>query len=197
MLIGKSPEKSRIQWDSLKSLKLIEVGNLANGAIGISQESGGRGDILVKSSLANGAIGISQKSRGDILVKSMRYCNGVMESVGSVVSNNSRLGMGKVLSQERAGGGHSPNSLEDRGVRRGNRGLFGTTFADLSDFRGSDWGGDRNGWGTGLTYKSSSLIQCFIDTVKPRERRCNFLPSYVRTPKFQPSTNLSINHNAP
>ena len=120
-----------------------------------------------------------------------------MESVGSVVSNNSRLGMGKVLSQERAGGGHSSNSLEDRGVRRGNRGLFGTTFADLSDFRGSDWGGDRNGWGTGLTYKSSSLIQCFIDTVKPRERRCNFLPSYVRTPKFQPSTNLSINHNAP
>lgn len=168
MLIGKSPEKSRIQWDSLKSLKLIEVGNLANGAIGISQESGGRGDILVKSSLANAAIGISQKSRGDILVKSMRYCDGVMESVGSVVSNNSRLGMGKVLSQERAGGGHSSNSLEDSGVRRGNRGLFGTTVADLSDFRGSDWGGDRNGWGTGLTYKSSSLIQCFIDTVKPR-----------------------------
>ena len=166
MLIGESPEKSRIQWDSLKSLKLIEVGNLANGAIGISQESGGRGDILVN--LANAAIGISQKSRGDILVKSMRYCDGVMESVGSVVSNNSRLGMGKVLSQERAGGGHSSNSLGDRGVRRGNRGLFGTTFADLSDFRGSDWGGDRNGWGTGLTYKSSSLIQCFIDTVKPR-----------------------------
>ena len=168
MLIGKSPEKSRIQWDSLKSLKLIEVGNLANGAIGISQESGGRGDILVKSSLANGAIGISQKSRGDILVKSIycRYCDGVMESMGSVMSNNSRLGMGKVLSQERAGGGHSSNSLEDRGVRRGNRGLFGTTFADLSDFRGSDWGCDRNGWGTGLTYKSSSLIQCFIDTVK-------------------------------
>jgi hypothetical protein len=70
MLVRKSPEKSRIQWNSLKSLKLIEVGNLANGAIGISQESGGRGDILVKSSLANGAIGISQKSRGDILVKS-------------------------------------------------------------------------------------------------------------------------------
>ena len=141
MLIGKSPEKSRIQWDSLMSLKLIEVGNLANGAIGISQESGGRGDILVKSCLANAAIGISQKSRrdilvksclanasigisqksrGDILVKSMRYCDGVMESVGSVVSNNSRLGMGKVLSQERAGGGHGSNSLEDRGVCRGN-----------------------------------------------------------------------------
>ena len=172
MLIGESPEKSRIQWDSLKSLKLIEVGNLANGAIGISQESGGRGDILVKSSLANGAIGISQKSRGDILVKSIycRYCDGVMESVGSIVSNNSRLGMGKVLSQERAGGGYSPNSLENSSVGRsnGSRGLFGTTVADLSDFRGSDWGGDRNGWGTGLTYKSSIFIQSFIDTVKTR-----------------------------
>ena len=172
MLIGESPEKSRIQWDSLKSLKLIEVGNLANGAIGISQESGGRGDILVKSSLANGAIGISQKSRGDILVKSIycRYCDCVMESVGSVMSNNSRLGMGKVLSQKRAGGGYSPNSLEDSSVGRGNgcRGLFGTTVADFCDFGGSDWGGDRNGWGTGLTYKSSSFIQSFIDTVKTR-----------------------------
>ena len=151
MLVRKSPEKSRIQWNSLKSLKLIEVGNLANGAIGISQESGGRGDILVKSSLANATIGISQKSRGNILVKSMRYCNGVMESVGSVVGNNSRLGMGKVLSQKRAGGGHGSYSLEDRGVCRGNRGLFGTAFTDFSDYWGSDWGGNRNGWGTGHT----------------------------------------------
>jgi hypothetical protein len=88
----------------------------------------------------------------------MRYCDGVMESVGSVMSNNSRLGMSKVLSQEWAGGGYSSNSLEDSSVGRSNRGLFGTTIADFSDFRGSNWGGDRNGWGTGLTYKSSSLI---------------------------------------
>ena len=44
---GKSTKKSGIQWNSLDSMKLVEVGNLANGSIGVSQKGGSWGNILV------------------------------------------------------------------------------------------------------------------------------------------------------
>ena len=47
---GESTKKSGIQWnslDSMDSMKLVEVGNLANGSIGVSQKGSSWGNILV------------------------------------------------------------------------------------------------------------------------------------------------------